>query len=358
MNNRWLYVGTYTRPTPTGRGKGSGLYVFAYDEGSGVLSLRHEVTEIENPSYLCVSPDGQNLHSVWEVLEWSESLISSYAIDAMTGELSYLGVQGSRGTLACYLAMDSQSRAAFASNYLSGSVTMFPVRPDGRLAEAASIIQHAGSGPIKELENGPHAHCVVVDPADEYVFSADLGVDAVFGYRIDYEHGVMIPHSCLALPPGSGPRHLVFSPDGRHCLVLTEMASTIAALNYEAGDGTLALTATYPMLPHDFEGTSEAADIRVHPSGRFVYGSNRGHDSIVMFCVDQATGRLELLGHRSSEGASPRNFAISPDGQYLLVANEKSDSIVTMPIDQDTGLLGTTSSTVSVPTPVCLKFGM
>lgn len=357
MNDRSLYVGTYTRSTPTGSGKASGLYVFAYDDDSGELALTQEVPEIENPSYVCVSPDGRNLHSVWEVLEWSESLVSSYAIDVTTGHLSYLGVQGSRGTLACYVAMDSRSRAAFTSNYMSGNIAMFPVHSDGSLAEAASVIQHAGSGPVEGRQEGPHAHCVVVDPTNDYVFSADLGVDTVFGYRIVYDRRTMVPHSRLALPPGSGPRHLVFTPDGRHCFVLNEIASSIGALNYEAGDGTLALTATYPMLPLDFEGSSEAADVHVHPSGRFVYGSNRGHDSIVMFSVDQATGLLDLLGHRSTEGASPRNFAISPDGQYLLVANQESDSIVTLPIDQDTGLLGTTSSTVSVPTPVCLKFG-
>jgi len=333
------------------------LYVFAYDEASGELSLTQEIPEIENPSYVCVSPDGRYLHCVWEVLEWSEGLVSTYAIDGAAGSLSYLGVQGSRGTLTCYVAMDSRSRAAFASNYLSGSVTMFPVHPDGSLAEAASVIRHAGSGPVEERQEGPHAHCTVVDPTDTYVFSADLGTDTIFGYRIDYEQGAMIPHCSLALPPGSGPRHLVFTPDGRHCFIVNELASTIAAANYEPGDGTLALTDIYPTLPDTFKGTSEAADIHVHPSGRFVYSSNRGHDSIVMFSVDQATGRLEMLGHRSTEGASPRNFAISPDGRYLLVGNQGSDCIVTMPINQDTGLLGTTSSTVSVPTPVCLKFG-
>jgi 6-phosphogluconolactonase len=318
--------------------------------------MAQEVPGIENPSYLCISPDGRNLHAIWEVLEWPEGLVSSYAIDETSGELSYLGVQGSRGTVTCYAMMDSRSRAAVIANYWSGTVAMFPARADGALAEASSVDQHEGTGPDEARQEGPHAHCIVISPDDSYAFSADLGTDSIYGYGLDYEDMAMQRNSELKLPAGSGPRHLVFAPSGRHAYVICELDSTIGALGYEAATGALSYIDSVPLLPADFEGESHCADIGVHPSGRFVYGSNRGHDSIAMFAVDAGSGRLELIGHRSTEGATPRNFAISPDGRYLLVANQDSDNIVTMPIDPTTGKLGETVAVADVPTPVCLKF--
>ena len=357
MTSTKLYVGTYTRPAPyLAETNGQGLYVLDYDEDTGALTEVQEVGGIENPSYLCISPDGRNLHAVWEVLDWPEGLISSYAIDAGEGTLTYQGVQGSRGSLACYTMMDSQSRAALVSNYWSGSVAMFPVRADGALGQASSFDQHEGSGPDPARQEGPHAHCIVISADDAFAFSADLGTDRVIGYRVDFERNELVPHSELEMPPGSGPRHLVFSPNGRNAYVINELDSTIAALAYDAAAGVLRLLETYPLLPPDFDGESHCADIHIHPSGRYLYGSNRGHDSITMFHVDGADGRLTPLGQRSTEGATPRNFAISPDGHFLLAANQDSDNVVTMPIDLDSGLLRETVSVTSVPTPVCLKF--
>jgi 6-phosphogluconolactonase len=353
-----LYVGTYTRPAPyLAQTRGKGLHVLEFDSATGQLSMVQEVAGVENPSYLCISPDGRNLHAIWEVLDWPEGLVSSYAVDPGSGQLSYLGVQGSRGSLACYVTMDSRSRAAVVANYWSGSVAMFPARPDGALAEASSVDQHEGSGPDAARQEGPHAHCIVISPDDAHAFSADLGADAIFGYRIDYETGTLVRHSRLRMNPGSGPRHFVFAPGARHAYVTCELDSTIAALGYDAASGQLTAIDSYPMLPPDFDGDSHCADIHVHPGGRFVYGSNRGHDSIAMFAVDTDTGRLGLIGHRSTEGSTPRNFVISPDGRFLLVANQDSDTIVTLPIDADTGELGATVSVADVPTPVCLKFG-
>ncbi len=353
-----LYVGTYTRPAPyLATTNGKGIHVYDLDPGTGRLSPVQEMGGIENPSYLCLSPDGRNLHAMWEVLDWPEGLVSSYAVDPSTGELRYLGVQGTRGSLACYVMMDSGSRAALIANYWSGSVALFPAKPDGSLAEATSVDQHTGQGPDPARQEGPHAHCIVLSADDRFAFSADLGTDSVIGYRVDLEAMSITPHTSLALPPGSGPRHLVLAPDGRHAWVICELASTVAALGYDAASGTLSLIETYPMLPAGFTGESHCADIHVHPSGRFVYGSNRGHDSITMFAVDEATGRLRLLGHRSTEGRTPRNFTITPDGRLLLVANQDSDTVVVMPIDPDTGLLGETVAVNPVPTPVCLRWG-
>ncbi|MFV2064834.1 MAG: lactonase family protein [Chloroflexota bacterium] len=353
-----LYVGTYTRSAPyLAETNGKGLYVCDFDEASGHLTVQQEVAGIENASYLCLSPDGRSLHAIWEVFEWPEGLVSSYAVGADSGELSYLGVQGSRGTVTCYVTMDSQSRAAFVANYWSGSVAMFPARADGSLAEASSVDQHEGMGPNAARQEGPHAHCIVVSSDDRFAFSADLGADVIIGYEVDYEGMSLAPRSRLEMPAGSGPRHLIFAPSGRNAYVVCELDSTIAALGYDAGTGELGYIDSYPMLPADFGGESHCADIRIHPSGRFVYGSNRGHDSIAMFAVDADSGRLELIGHRSTEGATPRNFAITPDGRFLLVANQDSDNIVTMPIDADSGELGETVSVADVPTPVCLVFG-
>ena len=352
-----LYVGTYTRPAPyLADTNGKGLYVLDYDEASGAVSIAQEVPGIENPSYLCIAPDGRTLHAIWEVLEWPEGLVSSYAIDPGSGELAYLGVQGSRGTVTCYGMVDSRSRAAVIANYWSGTVAMFPMRPDGSLAEASSVDQHEGTGPDTARQEGPHAHCIVISPDDRFAFSADLGTDSIYGYRLDYEAMTMERTSELDLPAGAGPRHFVFTPSGQHAYAICELDSSIAALGYDAASGVLHYIDSVPLLPADFDGESHCADIGVHPSGRFVYGSNRGHDSITMFRVDEASGSLELIGHRSTEGATPRNFAISPDGRFLLAANQDSDNIVTMPIDPETGELGETVAVASVPTPVCLKF--
>lgn len=358
MNVTKLYVGTYTRPAPyLAATNGKGLYVYDYDAASGSITPRQEVPGIENPSYLCISPDGRNLHAVSEVVEWPEGLVSSFAIDAASGELSYLGVQGSKGTVSCYAMMDSRARAAFIANYWSGTVAMFPVTASGALAEASHVIQHVGNGHDKARQEGPHAHAIVVSPDDAFAFSADLGADRIFGYRIDYEQLRLVAHQDLVMPAGSGPRHFVFAPDVAHAYVINELDSSISALSYDALTGTLELIDLYALLPASFEGESHCADIHIHPSGQFVYGSNRGHDSITMFAVDAPSGRLELIGHRSTEGKTPRNFAISPDGRYLLVANQDSDSVITLPIDPDSGVLGETAAMAEVPTPVCLKFG-
>jgi 6-phosphogluconolactonase len=354
-----LYVGTYTRPAPyLAETNGEGLYVLDYDEASGTVEPRQTVTGIENPSFLCLSPDGRNLHAQWEVLEWPEGLISSYAIDPQDGTLTYQGVQGSRGVLACYSMMDSSSRVALVANYWSGSVAMFPAREDGSLGEACSFHQHQGTGPDPARQEGPHAHCIVLSADDAFAFSADLGTDRIYGYRVDRERLELVPEQELELPAGCGPRHLVFSPDERWAWVICELDSTVATLAYDRAAGKLEYVESKPMLPADFDGESHCADIQVHPSGRFLYGSNRGHDSITTFAIDQSDGRLSLVGHRSTEGATPRNFAISPDGRYLLVANQDSDSIVTLPIDPATGELGETAAVASVPTPVCLQFGV
>lgn len=315
------------------------------------------VRGIDSPAFLCLSPDGRYLYAASEVPERAEGVVGAYAISATDGTLAPLGFQGMGGAWASYLAMDSSGRALLLSDYGKGRVALMPVLADGRLGQVASAHQHEGSGPNVERQDGPHAHCIIASPDDRFALAADLGADRVFGYRLELDDLELVPHSELALQPGTGPRHLVFAPDGRHAYLLGELEATVAALAYDAGAGTFAHIETYPLLPAGFGGERLSADVHVHPSGRFLYASNRGHDSIAIFAIGP-DGRLEPLGHRPTEGATPRNFAISPDGRFLLAANQDSDTIVTMAIDSDTGLPGPTVS-VSVsetPTPVCLVF--
>ncbi|MFN8621732.1 MAG: lactonase family protein [Chloroflexota bacterium] len=353
-----LYVGTYTRPAPyLAATNGKGLYVCEVDEATGALEIEQEVPGIENPSYLCISPDGRNLHAVWEVFDWPEGLISSYRIDPESGRLSYQGVHGTRGTVACYVMMDSQSRVALVANYWSGTVTLFPARRDGALSEAADVVQHTGSGPNEARQEGPHAHSIVVAPGDRFAIAADLGADQLVVYRLDLGERKLIQHTTLDMPAGSGPRHFAFAPNGRTAYVICELDSTMATLAWDAGTGTLTYVDRVAMLPEGVDHHhSHCADLAVHPTGRFVYGSNRGHDSITMFRADPDTGRLTLLAHRSTEGKTPRNFTLTPDGRFLLVANQDSDTVVTMPIDPVTGLLGETASVAQVPSPNCVRF--
>lgn len=351
-----VYIGTYTRPAPyPANAKGEGLYVGEFDTDTGALRLTQTVRGIENPSYLCVAPGGAAVHAVWEVLGWDTGLVSSYARDERSGHLTFLGLQASGGALACYITMDSRGRVALVANYLSGTVAAFPARPDGRLAEATSVIQQQGSGPVAGRQEGPHAHCIVVAPGESLAFSTDLGADAVIGYTLDLAKPSLQERSTLRLPPGSGPRHLTFHPSGRYAYVISELSSTMTALSFDRATGSLEVIGSYPMLPSDFEGESHCADVHVHPNGRFVYGSNRGHDSITAFRVEPATGHLERLGQFPTGGRTPRNFAIDPTGRHLLVANQDSDTVVVFPIRNDGGLDDALSS-CPVPTPSCIKF--
>ena len=314
------------------------------------------VRGINSPAFLCLSPDGRCLYAASEVPERPEGVLGAYSISASDGTLTELGIQGMGGAWASYLTMDPAGRTLLVSDYGRGLVALLPVAGDGTLGEVASLHHHHGSGPNAERQDGPHTHCIVIAPDGRYAFAADLGTDGLVGYQLNAADRVLTPLTELALPPGSGPRHLTFAPDGRHAYLIGELDSTVSVLAYQADHGRFRIIETCHLLPDDFEGFNLAADVHTHHSGRFVYCSNRGHDSIAMFEVG-TDGRLQHLGHRSTEGLTPRSFAISPDGRFLLVGNQDSDTIVTMPIDPHTGLLGPTASTVETPTPVCLVFG-
>lgn len=359
MSRTLLYVGTYTRPAPyLSTTNGQGIYVYSVDPANGALTYLSEAQGIDSPSYLEIDHHNRCLYAVSEVWGWEEGLCSAYRIDVQTGALSYINKQPTQGGINAYVSIDKTDHYVLAVNYWNGkSVVVFPIREDGGLAPLSDAVQHHGSGPVAARQDRSHAHCAVPDPTNKFVFVADLGIDKIMIYKLDLENGKLIPNDIpsLDLASGAGPRHFVFHPNGQFAYVIQELNSTISAMSYDSTRGALELLQTVPALPEGYTGDSHCADLHVAPSGKFLYGSNRGHDSIVIYAIDENTGRLSYVGHQSTKGKTPRNFAIDPTGAFLLAANQDSDTIVTFRIDPQTGLLAETGNIAPVPTPVCLK---
>jgi 6-phosphogluconolactonase len=353
-----LYVGTYTKREAHVDGHGEGIYVYELDLLSGSLTYVTKMVDTINPSFLVVDPSGRYLYAVNEHYEdlGPYGTVTAFAIDPATRGLTRLNLQSSHGLAPCYVSVDATGGYVLVANYLTGNVCVLPVQEDGSLAPATQVVQHRGNGPHPH-QDGPHAHCIIVGPGNRYVVATDKGADKIMVYRLDRRHGMLLaaPHPWLRLSPGTGPRHIAFHPGGRFAYCINELDSTIAALGYDAETGTLEELQRVPTLPQDAKGPNLGADIRMAPSGRFVYGSNRGHDSIVIYAVDDVTGKLTYVGHEPSRGACPRGCAIDPTGMFLLVANQDTSSISTFRIDQATGRLAATGHTAQVPTPVCLQ---
>ena len=347
-----LYVGTYT----TSR-KSDGIYLYSMDPITGALTRVNSFKSV-NPSFLTIDRSRRFLYAVNEVGEYAGKPgggVSAFAIERGTGNLRLLNEQATQGADPCHLTLDRRGKTLLVANYTGGSITTLPVRSDGTLGMANDVKQHEGSS-IKEQQKGPHAHCIILDAAERYALAADLGIDKVMIYRFDPATGKLTPATqpSAELQQGAGPRHLTLHPTGKYLYVINELDSTMTAFKYS--NGTLALIETVSTLPSDFSGVSYCADVHVSPSGKFLYGSNRGHNSIVVFEIDQRTGKLKQLEHVSTEGKWPRNFTIDPTGRFLLVANQHTDNVVTFSIDQRTGRLTSTGHITEIPVPVCLKF--
>jgi 6-phosphogluconolactonase len=350
----WVYVGTYTGP------KSKGIYRLELDLADGKLSPAVLAVETGQPSFLAIHPSGRYLYAVNEqagFLPKKTGAVSAFAIDAKTGNLTTLNHRSSGGAAPCHLVVDAEGKHVLAANYSGGSVCVLPINANGRLGEATAVVQHQGSSVNKQRQEGPHAHSINLDKANRFAFAADLGLDKVLIYRFDKAKGTLTPNDppAVALPPGSGPRHFAFHPDGRHAYVINELTSTITALAYDPERGALEPLQTVSTLPSDFKGNTTTAEVQVHPSGKFLYGSNRGHDSIAVFTVDGATGKLTPAGHQGEGIKTPRNFGIDPTGAFLLVANQGAGTVVAFRIDARTGALTPTGSVAEVPTPVCVK---
>jgi len=348
---RVLYVGTYTS------GKSEGIYVYSFAPHVGALG-NFESKKSVNPSFVTVDRSRRFLYAVNEVGEYEGKpggYVSAFEINSISKNLWFLNQQPTHGADPCHLTVDSKRKVLLVANYTGGNVTALPIRADGSLAPASDLSQHEGSGP-KEQQKGPHAHCVILDRFERHALVADLGIDRVMVYRFDRAAGKLIPARSAELQAGAGPRHLTFHPSGKYLYVINELDSSMAAFKYNETNGALTHIDAVSTLPSDFSGVSYCADVHVSPSGRFLYGSNRGHNSIVVFEIDQRTGKLKLVEHVSTEGDWPRNFTLDPSGKFLLVANQRSDNVVTFNIDQRTGRLTPTGHNHPLPSPVCLKF--
>ena len=338
-----LLVGTYTKRDS------EGIYQYKFNPETGESKLVSVTGSIDDPSYLAVSPDKKFVYAVSEVNGGS---IKAYSLG--DSSLTFINSASSGGVHPCYVAVDNTGKYVFAGNYTSGSVGVLPVTENGGVGEPVQSIQHKGSGPNKARQEGPHVHSVNVSPNNKDVYVPDLGIDQIVAYRFDATKGLLSPGASVSVKPGSGPRHMAFHPNGKFAYLVQEMAGMVTAFAY--ADSSLTMIEEVSTLPEGYEGDNASADIHISPDGKFLYASNRFHDSIAVFTIDSETGKLSLVSHHSVMGQVPRNFAISPDGKYLLVANQESDNIVVFERDKETGKLAPTGKEIMVSMPVCLKF--
>jgi 6-phosphogluconolactonase len=345
-----LYIGTYTenrRPL--------GIYLVRMDRRSGELLRVGAINAGANPSFLNIHPNGRVLYAVNELEQ--TGMVSAFAIESGSGALTRLNEQPSGGGAPCYVSVDLTGRAALVANYAGGSVALLPIEANGPLAPA-HVVQHTGKGPNAERQEAPHAHCILPDRSNRFALAADLGADRVFAYRLDLDKKSLthIEEGDAVMRPGAGPRHLAFHPTLPLVFVANELDSTVATLRFDAERGALSLLDARSTLRPAWTGTNYPADIHVASTGRTLYVSNRGHNSIAVFSVAESTGALSLEQVISTEGDWPRNFSLDPTERWLLVANQRSDSVIVFARDPENGRLTPTRQRLSIPSPVCLRF--
>ena len=351
-----VYVGTYTGP------KSKGIYLFDFDPATGSMTSKGVAAETPSPSFLAIHPSKKYLFAANEVGNFGgkkTGSVSSFAIDPKAGTLTPLNQQPSGGADPCYVLVDPTGKNVLVANYSGGSVEVLPIGPDGKLGGPSSVVQHSGSSIDKGRQTGPHAHAIDLDASGKLAVAADLGLDKLMVYRFDPEKGTLTPNTPAygSVAPGSGPRHFAFHPDGKHAYSINEMASTVIAFAYDASTGSLKeLQTLSSRAPGAGKPGNSTAEILVHPSGRFVYGSNRGDDSLAIYSVESKSGKLALVGHQSTGGRTPRNFGIDPTGKFLIAANQDSGNLVVFRVDPLTGKLEQVGDPVAVPSPVCVKF--
>jgi len=350
-----VYVGTYT----TNNSKG--IYLYRLHWSSGELELITSTSGVTNPSFLAIAPGRRHLYAVNEVEEFAgqqSGAVSAFAIDQRTGELRLLNQQASRGGAPCYLVVDRTGKFVLVANYSGGNVAVLPIRVDGGLGAASDVKQDIGSSVNPARQTGPHAHCIVLDPQNRFAYVCDLGTDKIMVYGFDRRRGKLnqgaIPW--VKANPGAGPRHLTFHPGGRYAYVINELNETVTVFLQDQSQGYLREIQTVATLSGEVTSADTGADIHASPDGRFLYCSNRGHDSITAFMIHPQRGTLTLIDHVSTGGKTPRNFAIDPTGTFLLVGNQNSNNILTFRLDPKTGLPRATGGVVELPSPVCIKF--
>jgi 6-phosphogluconolactonase len=352
-----VYIGTYTGP------KSKGIYVSRMDSATGKLSSPELAAEVPSPSFLAIHPKADLLYAVSEISEFNgkkSGAVGSFRVDRRSGKLTLLNQKPSGGDGPCHLVVDRSGKAVLVANYGGGSVAALPILDDGSLKDPSTFIQHQGSSVNPQRQKEPHAHSINVDPANRFACAADLGLDKVLVYRFDPAKGSLAANNppSVSVKPGAGPRHFDFHPSGRYAYVINELDCTVTGFSFDADRGQLRELQTISTLPEGQKVQSgfSTAEIRVHPSGKFLYGSNRGHDTIVVFALDDTTGKLRYVENRSTQGKIPRNFNIDPNGNFLLAANQDSHDVFVFRIDQQTGRLTPTGSSIEVGSPVCVRF--
>ncbi len=355
--NYLFYVGTYTE----GASKSKGIYAYRYDASTLDITSLGVAAVTTNPSWVALHPSGRFLYAVNEVQNYkgpNSGGVSAFAVDRTTGKLTFLNEVASRGADPCYITVDKTGKYVLVANYTGGSIAAFPISDDGKLGEASAFVQHTGHGENPKRQEGPNAHSIDLSPDNRFAMVDDLGLDELLVYKFDGAKGTLTPNdpAFAKLDPGAGPRHFALHPSGKFAYVISEMHSTVTALSADLKAGTFHSLQTISTLPDDFKAPNDDAEVEVHPSGKFLYASNRGHDSITVFAIDPAKGTLTVVDHASTQGKTPRNFAIDPTGKLLLAENQESNNIVVFRIDEKTGKLSPTGKVLEVGQPVCVKF--
>ena len=350
-----LYVGTYTS------GESKGIYRLHLDPSTGALSPAGDPTETVNPSFLAFHPSRRFLYAVNETGDApadKSGAVSAFAIDPATGGLTFLNQQPSGGPAPCHLTIDTEGRHALVANYWGGTVAVLPIQSDGRLGPASTVVRHQGRSASPGRPAEPHPHSINLDAANRFAFVADLGLDKLVAYRFDGKKGLLARHEAgtVRLKPGAGPRHLAFHPNGRQAYVINELDSTITSYHFDPDKSAFKPIQIVTPLPSSYTGNNSGAEIAVAPSGRFLYGSNRGHDSIALFAIEASTGLLTSIGWEPTQGRTPRFFGLDPSGTYLYAANQNSDTVVIFRVDQTTGKLSPTNQIVNVASPSTIAF--
>jgi 6-phosphogluconolactonase len=344
-----VYFGTYTKNSPS-----EGIYHAQFDTKTGKLSTPELAAKISNPSFIAIHPSGKYLYSVTEE---AVGKVNAFAIDPKNKKLKFLNQASSGGKGPCHISVSKNGKTLLVANYSSGSIASIPIASDGKLKKPVSVISHKGSS-LTKRQTGPRAHSINLSPDQCFVYVADLGIDKIMIYRLNPETSELTENnpSSFELKPGAGPRHFTFHPNGKCAYVINELDNNLIILEYNSQTGALSEIQSVYTLPKDFKDKSYTAEVRVHPNGKFIYGSNRGHDSIVIYKIDPDSGKLTLVGFQKEAITWPRHFNIDPSGKFCLVANQNSDNVSVFAIDQKTGMLKAPHQTVSMGKPICIKF--
>lgn len=364
MHDTWVFVGTYSEPILQGTGeiiagRGQGLYACQFDRETGKLTLRHVFREERNPSYLALDNRQSHLYVVNELKVYegqASGAVSAFALNAASGHLTLLNRRPTGGTDPCHLCIAPGDSHVAVANYSGGSLSLFPILPDGSLGELCDFVQHTGSGVNPARQSEPHVHQALLDPTNGQLLAPDLGLDQVVQYQPDFLNGRLIPieQASVAVAPGAGPRHGVFHPSGQRYYLICELDSTIRVFDRDHSTSGWSEIQVVSTLPVEFCGESSCSAIRVTPDGRYLIGANRGHDSLAIYRIQDTDGTLDLVGFQPTGGQIPRDFDVDSSGEYIIVGNQGSDSLVVFRFDRGTGKMAEVSR-IEIPTPICIK---